>query len=76
MTVDGIKSTDLDVDPKKRFGKDVVLPKKPISAYLFFTGSSVNSIKEKENCTHMEAMKKCAEIWNKMTDKEKRKYND
>lgn len=76
MTEDGIKSTDLQVDPKKKFGKDTVLPKKPLSAYLFFTTANVNKIKEKENCTHPEAMKKAGELWNQMSDKEKKKYND
>ena len=27
---DGTKSTDMQLDPKKKFGKDVVLPKRPI----------------------------------------------
>jgi len=66
----------MDVDPKKRFGKDVFLPKKPLSAYLYYTGENVNKVKEKNGITHVEAMRKCAEIWNGMTDKDKKKYND
>ena len=61
---DGIKSTDMDVDPKKKYGKDVMLPKRPLSAYLYYTGENVNKVKEKEGCSHIDAMKKCAEIWN------------
>lgn len=76
MTEDGVKSTDIAVDPKKKFGKDVVLPKKPLSAYLFFTTDQVNKIKEKLKCTHTEAMKKAGEIWNTMNEKERKKYVD
>ena len=65
-TVDGQKSTDLYVDPKKKYGEDCVVPKKPLSAYLFFTTENVNKIKEKENCSHPEAMKKCGQIWNEL----------
>jgi hypothetical protein len=36
----------------------------------------VNKIKEKEKCTHLDAMRKAGEIWNKMMDKEKKKYGD
>jgi hypothetical protein len=43
---DGTKSTDAYVDPKKRFGKDVVLPKRALSAYFFFTGENVNLIRD------------------------------
>ena len=63
-TVDGIKSTDLYVDPKKKYGEDCVVPKKPLSAYLYFITENVNEVKEKNNCSHRDAMKKCAEMWN------------
>ena len=76
MNEDGTKSTEADVDPKKRFGKDVLLPKRPLSAYLFFTGENMQKVREENGCTHVEAMKKCAEIWNSMSDKDKKKYHD
>lgn len=75
-TESGIKSTDIEVDPKKKYGKDAVLPKKSMSSYLYFTQEQVNKIKEKEKCTHLDAMRKAGEIWNKMMDKEKKKYGD
>ena len=62
------------VDPKKKYGEDCVVPKKPLSAYLFFTSENVNKVKESENITHMEAMKKCGENWNLLTPEEKVKY--
>jgi len=46
MTADGEKSTDLKVNPKKKYGPDVVLPKRPLSAYLFYTTENVNKIKD------------------------------
>lgn len=73
-TEDGQKSTDLYVDPKKKYGETCVVPKKPLSAYLFYTTENVNSLKEKEGCTHPEAMKKCGELWNKLSEDEKKKY--
>ena len=42
MTEDGQKSTDLYVDPKKKYGETCVVPKKPLSAYLFYTTENVN----------------------------------
>ena len=76
MTQDGKKSTELYVDPKKKYGEDCVVPKKPMSAYLFYTTSNVSKIKEKEGCTHPEAMKKCGEDWNKFTDADKQVYSE
>ena len=60
MTEDGIKSTDLYfIDSKKRIGSDVILPSKAQSAYFFFIRENVNKIKDEQNCTHADAMKKC-----------------
>ena len=74
---DGVKSTDVMIDPKKKYGKDCVVPKRPISAYLAFTTDMVNKLKEKEKIEkHTDAMKRCGEIWSKYSDKEKKKYND
>lgn len=75
-TADGGKSTDLYVDPKKKYGEDCVVPKKPLSAYLFYTTSNVNKIKESESCSHAEAMKKCGTLWNELSEAEKQVYID
>lgn len=64
------------VDPKKKFGADAVMPKKAISGYICFTTENLSKIKEKEGCTHAEAMKKAGQQWSSMTDKEKKKYLD
>lgn len=76
MTEDGQKSTDLYVDPKKKYGEDCLLPRKPLSAYLFYTTENVNKLKEQEKCTHPEAMKKCGALWNALTGEEKKKYDE
>ena len=55
---DGSKSTEQEVDPRKKFGPDVVLPKRATSAYLFFAPDAIKKIREKEGCTQTEAMKK------------------
>lgn len=64
MTADGQKSTDLYVDPKKKYGETCVVPKKPLSAYLFYTKENVNKLKDAETCTHPQAMKLCGDKWN------------
>lgn len=51
MTADGIKSTDLPIDVKKKWGKDVVMPKNPKSAYNCYCAENNAAIKEREQCT-------------------------
>ena len=75
-TAEGGKSSDLYVDPKKKYGEDCMVPKKPLSAYLFYTTANVNKIKEKENCTHSESMKKCGQIWNTLSTDDRKIYDD
>ena len=48
---DGTKSTDAYMDPKKKFGPDVVLPKKPISAYLAFAPDAIKKIRAEKGCS-------------------------
>jgi len=52
------------------------LPKKPLSAYLFYTTENVNRLKEEAGCSHPEAMKKCGELWNSLSETDRQKYND
>jgi hypothetical protein len=76
MTSDGQKSTDLAVDPKKKYGEDCVVPKKPLSAYLFYTTANMSKVKEQHQCSHADAMKKCGELWNQLSAAEKKEYED
>jgi hypothetical protein len=73
-TKDGVKSTDLPIDVKKKWGKDIITPKPARSAYLYFTGENVNKIKEKNGCKHTEAMALCGKEWKTFTDKETQPY--
>lgn len=76
MTHDGIKSTDLPVDPKKKWGKDVMLPKPARSVYSYFTAENMAKIKEKEGCKHSEAMGFAGKEWATYSDKMKQPYED
>jgi hypothetical protein len=74
---DGTKSTDQVIsDPKKKYGPDVVVPKRACSAFIFYSTEQVIKIKEKEKCSHTDAMKKVGEIWANLPEKDKKKYND
>lgn len=72
---DGIKSTDMVVDPRKKWGKDILMPKKPLSGYIYFATANVNVLKEKEKCSHTDAMKLAGEKWSKMSEKDKKPYS-
>jgi hypothetical protein len=50
ITKDGVKSTDLPVDAKKKWGKDVVMPKNAKSAYNVYSAQNLAKVKEKHNC--------------------------
>ena len=54
--MDGTKSTDPINAKQTKIGKDIVKPKRPLSAYLYFSIEAVSSIKEKEKITHAQAM--------------------
>lgn len=73
---DGRKSIDVKQSPKSKYGPDVVLPKKPLSSYICYTTDNVLKVRDRENIKHTEAMKKCGEMWNNLTEKERKKYDD
>ena len=76
IMADGSKSTDITFDPKKKYAADVVLPKRALTAYFFYTGEMASKIRaEVDGRTHMEAMKIAAERWGgTMTEADKEKY--
>ena len=75
MTEDGVKSTDLPVDPKKKWGKDVVLPSRPMSAYNAFQKMEREAIKAKHpDAKHTEMFGILSKEWDKLSDKDKKKY--
>mmetsp|Transcript_24464 Transcript_24464/g.37939 ORF Transcript_24464/g.37939 Transcript_24464/m.37939 type:complete len:144 (-) Transcript_24464:104-535(-) len=72
---DGSKSTDAKNLPKKKWPEGTLMPKKPNSAYIYFSMAEVNKIKEKEKLEkHTDAMKRAGEIWSEMSDKEKKPF--
>ena len=51
------------------------MPKKPLSAYLFFSIQNSKALKEKSpEIAHLDVMKKSGEDWKLMTDQQKQKY--
>jgi len=73
-TEDGKKSTDLPMNPRLKYGRNAVLPKKPLSTYFIYTHEKVKSIKEKEGCSHTDAIGKCGKLWKGLSEKDKKKY--
>jgi len=74
---DGVKSTDMvNLDPKKKYGPDVLLPKRALGSYMYFTQDRTKSIAEKEKIPWTEATKRAGEIWSKLSEKEKKPYED
>ena len=71
---DGTKSTEQEIDPKKRFGPDVLLPKRAASAYLGYAQEAIKKIRAAEGCSQTEAMKKAGAAWKELSAKEKKKY--
>lgn len=54
-----------------------IRPKKPLSAFIFFTGSKLQEIgKSNPQSKITERITKCGEIWKLMTDAQKKKYID
>ena len=75
MTEDGVKSTDLPVDARKKWGKDVVEPKRPMSAYNAFQGKNRGEIKAKNpDAKHTEMFGLMSKEWEKLSDKQKAVY--
>ena len=72
--IDGSKSTSTEkfTDPKKRFGQDCVVPKKPSSSYLIWNTANIKKVKEEENIEkYQDAMKRMGVLWSEMTDSDK-----
>ncbi|KAI8865416.1 putative high-mobility group non-histone chromosomal protein, partial [Ramicandelaber brevisporus] len=56
--------------------KDPNAPKRPLSAYLIFTGDKRGSIQaENPDIKQKDIMKKLGEMWSQMSDAEKEPYN-
>ena len=64
MTEDGVKSTDLPVDVKKKWGKDVVQPKRAMSAYNAFQAAERDACKARNpDAKHTEMFSLLSKEW-------------
>ena len=50
--------------------------KNPSSSYIFYSNEMVPKLKADRGISHRDAMKACGELWGKLTDNEKKKYDD
>jgi len=75
ITEDGVKSTDLPVDAKKKWGKDIVEPTRPLSAYNAFQAKMRGEIKAKNpDAKHTEIFGLLAKEWDKLSEKQRQPY--
>lgn len=62
--------------PKRQEDNFQVKPKKPLSAWLIFNTETVQKLKQKHDVDHKEAFAQSAALWQKMTDKDKKPFED
>ena len=75
---DGKKSSSIEItDPKKKYGADCVVPKKPLSAYMIWNAANIKRVREEEKIEKItDAMKKMGELWKEMPDSDKKKWEN
>lgn len=71
---DGTNALKSELDPKRKYGRDVMLPKLPRSAYTFFVADNVRTLMEKEKLKSTEAITKVAKMWKSLSEKKKKPY--
>jgi hypothetical protein len=71
------KKNKLKWEKKEKKSKDPNAPTKPKNAYIFYSSERRPQIKAKnKDMNPKEITKQISEEWNKMTEKQKKKYND
>lgn len=74
-TEDGTKSTDLPVDPVKKYGPDVFLPKKQKTSFCCFLAQNSKLIREKNpSLSGVDLMAEAQKIWKNMSESQKAPY--
>ena len=59
------------------FGKDYkVQPKNPTSPYIFFNTATVKRLKEEKGLDHKDAFKQAGEMWNTLSEADKKEWID
>ena len=71
---DGTSALKSELDPKRKYGPDVMLPKKTKSAYFIFTNENMRTIIEKEKLKLTDAAKKISQMWKALPEKKIKIY--
>jgi hypothetical protein len=66
------KKAKKSVEPKAE--DETVKPTRPIGAYIFFSNTIIPKLKEEQKVAHRDAMSKAGEMWNTMSEEEKKPY--
>jgi len=53
-----------------------VKPKRPLTSFMFFAHSRAAELSKSEGISYKDAIKKCGELWGKMSDEEKLPWNN
>ena len=64
------------MDPRKKFGDDVVQPKKPLSPYIIFVQKIQADVRKEmsESTPYKDVIRKCGEKWKQLSEEEKKPY--
>ena len=78
--VEKLKKEESKKSSKKEstnFGKDYkVQPKNPTSPYIFFNTATVKRLKEEKGLDHKDAFKQAGEMWNTLSEADKKEWID
>ena len=61
---------------KFKYPDGTVMPKRASQAYQIYVKENKDKIIEKNKCTNEEAKQICDQVWNKLTEKQKTKYDN
>ena len=69
---------------KKKSGKEVTAaeedntmkPTRPLSTYIYYSNETVPKLKKESGLDHRAAMSKAGELWNKLSDSERKKFDE
>ena len=75
INADGVKSTDM-VKPKFKYPEGTIMPKPAVTAYKFYIQENCQKIQEKQNISQSEALTICQKVWEKLTSKQTKKFQD
>ena len=71
---DGTSALKSEQDPKRKYGPDVMLPKRTKSAYFIFSNENMKSVMDKEKPKVTEATQKLSQMWKVLPEKKMKIY--